>query len=301
MELQSAEISGAVREEIRSGRATRSARRLSAPGRLPSRPKTASKSSQFSRPIPRQLFVRMPPHAVNTTLAECDRRARPHRRRSGDVRLLRGGVSQTAGRSRCAGQKSHVPHRSASTRRSLSIGHWRPGFVRGSGPHEHVSRTRRGVDRFHGGVRRTTRTTRGAATARSRRRRSISGSSGTCRARRCEAPDSLQKISQLRVVERVQLAMKGTREARNLLIRDSCRVVQRAVLQSPQLTGREVEGFAAMTSLSDETLRLIANNRKFRKNYTVTRALVNNPKPLSRFPSPAPNHHSAGPQTFDNQ
>ena len=88
----------------------------------------------------------------------------------------------------------------------------------------------------------------------------------------------LQKISQLRVVERVQLAMKGTREARNLLIRDSCRVVQRAVLQSPQLTGREVEGFAAMTSLSDETLRLIANNRKFRKNYTVTRALVNNPK-----------------------
>ena len=88
----------------------------------------------------------------------------------------------------------------------------------------------------------------------------------------------LQKISQLRVVERVQMAMKGTREARGLLIRDSCRVVQRAVLQSPQLTGREVEGFAAMTSLSDETLRLIANNRKFRKNYTVTRALINNPK-----------------------
>ena len=88
----------------------------------------------------------------------------------------------------------------------------------------------------------------------------------------------LQKISQLRVVERVQMAMKGTREARGLLIRDSCRVVQRAVLQSPQLTGREVEGFAAMTSLSDETLRLIASNRKFRKNYTVSKALINNPK-----------------------
>jgi hypothetical protein len=88
----------------------------------------------------------------------------------------------------------------------------------------------------------------------------------------------LQKISQLRVVERVQMAMKGTREARSMLIRDSCRVVQRAVLQSPQLTQREVEGFAAMTSLSDETLRLIATNRKFRKNYTITRALINNPK-----------------------
>jgi hypothetical protein len=88
----------------------------------------------------------------------------------------------------------------------------------------------------------------------------------------------LQKISRLSVVERVQLAMKGTREARTALIRDNCRVVQRAVLQSPQLTAREVEAFAAMTTLNDETLRLIAGNRKFRKNYSVTRALINNPK-----------------------
>jgi hypothetical protein len=88
----------------------------------------------------------------------------------------------------------------------------------------------------------------------------------------------LQKISHLRVVERVQMAMKGTREARGLLIRDSCKVVQRAVLLSPQLTAREVESFAGMTSLSDETLRLIASLRKFQKNYTVTKALINNPK-----------------------
>ncbi len=88
----------------------------------------------------------------------------------------------------------------------------------------------------------------------------------------------LQKISHLRVVERVQLAMKGNREARILLIRDPCRVVQRAVLQSAQLTDREVESFAAMPSLGDEALRLIAANRRFRKNYSVTRALINNPK-----------------------
>ncbi len=88
----------------------------------------------------------------------------------------------------------------------------------------------------------------------------------------------LQRISHLRVVERVQMAMKGTREARSMLIRDPCRVVQRAVLLSPQLSDREIEGFAAMTALSEETLRLIAANRKFRKNYTVKRALMNNPK-----------------------
>jgi hypothetical protein len=88
----------------------------------------------------------------------------------------------------------------------------------------------------------------------------------------------LQKLSRLRVVERVQLALKGGRGERLLLIRDPCRVVQRAVLQSPQLSEQEVEAFANMASLTDETLRLIAGNRKYRKNYTILRALMFNPK-----------------------
>jgi len=88
----------------------------------------------------------------------------------------------------------------------------------------------------------------------------------------------LQKLSRLRVVERVQLALKGGRGERLLLIRDPCRVVQRAVLQSPQLSEQEVESFANMASLTDEILRLIAGNRKYRKNYTILRALMFNPK-----------------------
>ena len=55
-------------------------------------------------------------------------------------------------------------------------------------------------------------------------------------------------------------------------------LVQRAVLQSPRLTDQEVEAFASMASLTDEILRLIANNRTFRKNYTVVRNLMNNSK-----------------------
>lgn len=88
----------------------------------------------------------------------------------------------------------------------------------------------------------------------------------------------LQKLSRLRVVERVQLALKGGRGERLLLIRDPCKVVQRAVLQSPQLSEQEVESFANMASLTDETLRLIAGNRKFRKNYAILRGLMFNPK-----------------------
>lgn len=88
----------------------------------------------------------------------------------------------------------------------------------------------------------------------------------------------LQRLAGMRVAERVQLALKGNREERLTLIRDPCKVVQRAVLQSPRVTDREVEGFAAMANLNDEVLRLIATNRKFRKNYTILRNLMNNPK-----------------------
>jgi hypothetical protein len=88
----------------------------------------------------------------------------------------------------------------------------------------------------------------------------------------------LQRLAQMNVAQRVQFAMKGGSEARRTLIRDSSKVVQRAVLQSPRLTDQEVETFASMSSLTDEILRLIAGNRNFRKNYTVVRNLLNNPK-----------------------
>jgi hypothetical protein len=88
----------------------------------------------------------------------------------------------------------------------------------------------------------------------------------------------LQQISRMTVAQRVQFAMKGSSEARRTLIRDSNKVVQRSVLQSPRLTDQEVEGFASMANLTDEILRLIAGNRNFRKNYVVVRNLVNNPK-----------------------
>jgi hypothetical protein len=88
----------------------------------------------------------------------------------------------------------------------------------------------------------------------------------------------LQRLAKMTVAQRVQFAIKGGSEARRTLIRDTNKVVQRAVLQSPRLTDQEVEAFASMSSLTDEILRLIAGNRAFRKNYTVVRNLVNNPK-----------------------
>jgi hypothetical protein len=88
----------------------------------------------------------------------------------------------------------------------------------------------------------------------------------------------LQRLARMRVVERVQLALKGNREERLALIRDPCKVVQRAVLQSPRLSDREVETFSAMANVSEDVLRLIARNRIFIGNPTIIRNLLHNPK-----------------------
>ena len=88
----------------------------------------------------------------------------------------------------------------------------------------------------------------------------------------------IQKLGKMTVSQRVQFAIKGGSEARRTLIKDTNKVVQRAVLQSPRLTDQEVEAFASMSSLTDEILRLIATNRNFRKNYVVVRNLLSNAK-----------------------
>jgi hypothetical protein len=89
---------------------------------------------------------------------------------------------------------------------------------------------------------------------------------------------TLQKISAMTVAQRMNLAMKGSREERAVLIRDPNKIVGVAVLSSPKLTETEVESIAKMTSISDELLRIIANTRAWVKNYGVTVALTRNPK-----------------------
>ena len=88
----------------------------------------------------------------------------------------------------------------------------------------------------------------------------------------------LARLSQMSVVDRIQLAIKGSREERMLLIRDPNKIVQRGVLQSARLTDQEVESFAAMTNLTAEVLRHISMNRAFMKNYVVVKNLAKNPK-----------------------
>ncbi len=88
----------------------------------------------------------------------------------------------------------------------------------------------------------------------------------------------LQKIMRLTVGERVQLAMKGNKEERFILVRDGSKVVSSAVLESPKLTDQEIETFASLKNVQESLLRGIAGKRKFMKNYSVIKNLVNNPR-----------------------
>ncbi|MFY9398769.1 MAG: hypothetical protein WAR22_10440 [Desulfomonilia bacterium] len=87
-----------------------------------------------------------------------------------------------------------------------------------------------------------------------------------------------QSIQSMSVSEKLDLARKGNKEARSILMRDSNRLVQLAVIQSPKITEGEVLMIAGNRQIDDEVLKYIANNREWLKNYQIRVALANNPK-----------------------
>jgi regulator of extracellular matrix RemA (YlzA/DUF370 family) len=88
----------------------------------------------------------------------------------------------------------------------------------------------------------------------------------------------IRRIMFMNTKDRMKLAMKGDREARGILIRDSNKVVCSAVVNNPRITEQEVENVAAMRTVSDEVLRLIAMNRSWARNYSIIHNLARNPK-----------------------
>ena len=89
---------------------------------------------------------------------------------------------------------------------------------------------------------------------------------------------ALQKIAKLDIKGRIQLAMKGNKEERSLLIRDGTKIVALAVLESPKVTDGEVEKFASQKNVLEAVLRAMPLKRRFMKLYPVVRNLTFNPR-----------------------
>ena len=88
----------------------------------------------------------------------------------------------------------------------------------------------------------------------------------------------VQRLQKLSVSERIRLAMRGGKEIRSILLRDSNKEVSMTVLDNPKMTETEIELLARSRSVPEEVLRIITKKREWMKSYKIILALVNNPK-----------------------
>ena len=93
-----------------------------------------------------------------------------------------------------------------------------------------------------------------------------------------EEQNLYRKIQNMKVSEKIKLALVGNMQARSILIRDSNKLVATAVLKSPRITESEIESITRSRSVSEEVIRQIAHNKEWTRNYQIKLNLVNNSK-----------------------
>lgn len=86
------------------------------------------------------------------------------------------------------------------------------------------------------------------------------------------------RIQFMTVSEKVQLAFRGDRMVRMLLVRDRNKLICSAVMRNPRMSEQEAEAIAGMRNVDEEVLRLLANRRDFMSKYNILLALCRNPK-----------------------
>lgn len=88
----------------------------------------------------------------------------------------------------------------------------------------------------------------------------------------------VQQIQKMTAGEKTAIAMKGGRDIRTILARDSNKGVVLAVLKNPKMTVTEAELMAHSRNIAEDALRAISKNREWIRDYKVITALVNNAK-----------------------
>jgi hypothetical protein len=93
-----------------------------------------------------------------------------------------------------------------------------------------------------------------------------------------ENPSLYLKLQEMTVSKKIEFAMKCNKEARTILVRDSNRLVQMAVIKSPKITDTEVVSIANNRAIHEDVLRFISTQREWMKLYELKSAMVFNPK-----------------------
>ena len=87
-----------------------------------------------------------------------------------------------------------------------------------------------------------------------------------------------QQILSMSVAQKVQLAFKGGKSARSILVRERNKLISSAVMRNPRMNDNEVESIAGMRNVDDEVLRLITMRRDWMSKYNIVLTLARNPK-----------------------
>lgn len=97
--------------------------------------------------------------------------------------------------------------------------------------------------------------------------------------RKAPPPENLYaQILRMPMAGKIKLALRGNRDARMILIRDTNKLLRRFVLLNPRIGEDEVIAVTRNKSADDELLRMITERREWMRNYQVRLGLATNPK-----------------------
>jgi len=93
-----------------------------------------------------------------------------------------------------------------------------------------------------------------------------------------EGLSKYQIALELKVAEKIKMGLTGDKEWRTLMIKQSNKLIQAAVLKNPRITDGEVLMIAKNKTSSEDLIRMILLNKEWMKFYEIKKALITHPK-----------------------
>lgn len=93
-----------------------------------------------------------------------------------------------------------------------------------------------------------------------------------------EGLSKYQIALELKVAEKIKMGLTGDKEWRSIMLKESNKLIQGAVMKNPRITDGEVLMVAKNKTSSDDLIRMILLNKDWVKNYEIKKALLVHPK-----------------------